>query len=204
MTANFQVTVLEYPDSLHSLSPNDMDQLLINNPLEECNVSVDSSLRRVLEVIVSANKTRSQRDLGNYSKPEIMYAQFPNFWQSLLAVLMYAGKFQCQPSLHPLSSPLSSPFSPFSFSIFCLCSSLCSPLLSPLPPLLSTSFLLSLSNPPSILPPFPSLQLSSRILSCTREGGWQCVCSSLHLIVPPTGWSTVYLTSTHFPYCTSH
>lgn len=73
MTANFQVTVLEYPDSLHTLSPNDMDQLLINNPLEECNVSVDSSLRRVLEVIVSANKTRSQRDLGNYSKPEIMH-----------------------------------------------------------------------------------------------------------------------------------
>ena len=67
MTANFQVTVLEYPGSLHTLSPNDMDQLLINNPLEECNVSVDSSLRRVLEVIASANKTRSQRDLGKCS-----------------------------------------------------------------------------------------------------------------------------------------
>ena len=64
MTANFEVTVLEYPGSLHTLSPSDVDQLLINSPLEECTVSIDSSLRRVMEVIASASKTRSQRDLG--------------------------------------------------------------------------------------------------------------------------------------------
>lgn len=71
-----------------------------------------------------------------------IYAQFPDFWQSLLAVLMYAGKFQCQPSLHPLSSPLSFPFSPYCFPIFCL----------------STSFLLFLSHPPPFLFPPALLQ----------------------------------------------
>ena len=67
MTANFDVTVLEYPGSLHTLSPSDVDQLLMNSPLEECTVSIDSSLRRVMEVITSASKTRSQRDLGTCS-----------------------------------------------------------------------------------------------------------------------------------------
>ena len=67
MTANFDVTVLEYPGSLHTLSPSDLDQLLMNSPLEECTVSIDSSLRRVMEVITSASKTRSQRDLGTCS-----------------------------------------------------------------------------------------------------------------------------------------
>ena len=63
-TTNFPATVMEYHGSFHALSPSDVDQLLVNSPLEECAVSVDSSLRRVLEVIVSAGKTRCQRDLG--------------------------------------------------------------------------------------------------------------------------------------------
>ncbi len=58
------MTVLEYTGSFQSLSCNDVDQLLVNTRLEECSVSIDSSLKRVLEVVVSAGKTRSARDLG--------------------------------------------------------------------------------------------------------------------------------------------
>ena len=82
MTANFDVTVLEYPGSLHTLSPSDVDQLLMNSPLEECTVSIDSSLRRVMEVITSASKTRSQRDLGTCSSlhkscPQLLLTWLP-------------------------------------------------------------------------------------------------------------------------------
>ena len=63
-TVNFAVTLLEYEGSFDVLSSSDIDQLLLNRSLEECAVSIDSSLFRVLEVEVSASKTRCQRDLG--------------------------------------------------------------------------------------------------------------------------------------------
>lgn len=63
-TGNFQVTVLEYSGSFHTLSCNDVDQLLVNSRLEECTISIDCSLQKMLEVDVSASTTRSTRDLG--------------------------------------------------------------------------------------------------------------------------------------------
>ena len=61
---NFPVTVLEYAGPLHTLSSQDVDQMLLHSPLEECMVTVDTTMMRVLEVVLSTNKTRSQRDLG--------------------------------------------------------------------------------------------------------------------------------------------
>ena len=56
--------VLEYPGFLQTLSPSDVDQLLLNHPFEEGAVSIDDSLQCVLEIIITANKTCSQMDLG--------------------------------------------------------------------------------------------------------------------------------------------
>jgi len=64
---SYQVTVHEYAGALQTLSTEDMDQLLLNARLEECSVTVDRSLNRILEVIVAINKTRSQRDLGTHT-----------------------------------------------------------------------------------------------------------------------------------------
>ena len=58
------MTVLDYGASFHSLSSEDVDQILLNSRMEECAISIDSSLKRVQETIVSAAKTRCQRDLG--------------------------------------------------------------------------------------------------------------------------------------------
>ncbi len=61
---NFLVTIHEYVGSLQTFSTGDMDQLLLNCRLEEATVSVDPTLNSILEVVVAANRTRAQRDLG--------------------------------------------------------------------------------------------------------------------------------------------
>ncbi len=61
---NFLVTVHEYVGSLQTFSTGDMDQLLLNCRLEEATVSVDPTVNKILEVVMAANRTRAQRDLG--------------------------------------------------------------------------------------------------------------------------------------------
>lgn len=85
-----------------------------------------------------------------------IYAQFPDFWQSLLAVLMYAGKFQFSLLSTPYL-PLSPPPSPLTAS--------------PSFFRLSTSFLLFLSHPPPF--PFPLALLQDIKL---HEGRRLAVC----------------------------
>ena len=62
--SDFPVTVLEYSGPLDSLSGRDVDQKLVNSRLEECCVCVDTSVRRLMETVLSTSRTRCQRDLG--------------------------------------------------------------------------------------------------------------------------------------------
>ena len=64
--ADLPVTVMEYTGPLDSLSSRDVDQKLLNSRLEECSVCVDTSVMRLLETVLSTNKTRCQRDLGKH------------------------------------------------------------------------------------------------------------------------------------------
>ena len=58
------MTVLEYSGPLDSLSATDVDQKLVNSRLEECSVCVDTTVRRLVETVLSTSRTRCQRDLG--------------------------------------------------------------------------------------------------------------------------------------------
>ena len=61
---NFQVLVFDYSGSFHNLSPQEIDTTLTHSNLEECILSIDSSLSRALEINMKLKKTRAQRDLG--------------------------------------------------------------------------------------------------------------------------------------------
>ena len=56
--------LFEYSGSFHHLSPQDIDNVLMHSNLEECTLSIDSSLSRALEINMRLKKTRAQRDLG--------------------------------------------------------------------------------------------------------------------------------------------
>ena len=64
ITSNFQVLVFDYSGSFHNLSPQEIDTILTHSNLEECILSIDSSLSRALEINMKLKKTRAQRDLG--------------------------------------------------------------------------------------------------------------------------------------------
>ena len=64
VTSNFQVMVFDYSGSFHNLSPQEIDNILMHSNLEECILSIDSSLSRALEINMQLKKTRAQRDLG--------------------------------------------------------------------------------------------------------------------------------------------
>ena len=64
--SEFPVTVLEYSGPLDSLSSTDVDQKLVNSRLEECTVCVDTTVRRLVETVLSTSRTRCQRDLGEW------------------------------------------------------------------------------------------------------------------------------------------
>ena len=69
------MTVLEYTGPLDSLSSTDVDQKLVNSRLEECTLSVDTTVCRLVETVLSTSKTRCQRDLGEY------HVQYTVDWQ---------------------------------------------------------------------------------------------------------------------------
>ena len=63
-TVNFNVTVLEYQNaSFLSLSPTDLDQVL-NVPLEECVLSINTLIGKALEVDLTSHTTRITRELS--------------------------------------------------------------------------------------------------------------------------------------------
>ena len=64
ITSNFQVLVFDYSGSFQNLSPQEIDTILTHSNLEECILSIDSSLSRALEINMKLKKTRAQRDLG--------------------------------------------------------------------------------------------------------------------------------------------
>ena len=64
-TVNFQVTVLEYRNSSFlSLSLDDLDQILMNTPMEECALSIDTLIAKALEIDLAVDAIRVTRDLG--------------------------------------------------------------------------------------------------------------------------------------------
>ena len=56
--------VFDYSGSFHNLSSQEIDNILMHSNLEECTLSIDSSLCRALEINMTVKKTRAQRDLG--------------------------------------------------------------------------------------------------------------------------------------------
>lgn len=56
--------VFDYSGSFRNLSPEEIDNVLMHSNLEECTLSIDSSLSRALEINMVLKKTRAQRDLG--------------------------------------------------------------------------------------------------------------------------------------------
>ncbi len=64
---NFEVTLLEYrSSSFITLSPGDLDQILLNTAMEECILSVEILIGKALEVDLVNASTRAIRDLSKY------------------------------------------------------------------------------------------------------------------------------------------
>ena len=72
-TVNFNVTVLEYQNaSFLSLSPADLDQVL-NVPLEECVLSINTLIGKALEVDLTSHTTRITRELSKRQAGLVRY-----------------------------------------------------------------------------------------------------------------------------------
>ena len=63
----FSVTVMEYKNSTFlSLNSDDLDQLLRNNPMEECMLCIDTFIGKALEMDLVASCCKNERDLSEY------------------------------------------------------------------------------------------------------------------------------------------